>query len=282
MSRGRRGARLRDRVRGPRRRPRSAVAPRPRVRAAQLHLVGGPEPQRLAELDVSPRRGDRARGRGPRPAPTGSSGPPPRRARSCDLRRRGVRPLDPGQHESAPGRDRGGRPGGQSADRHGEDTTTAPVPCQCGARCDRRTAHRRRPHRSARRAASISAPRSLLPLCPRTRRGRSFYLSVAVPRTAKPPGTGAALTPCTLMRGSENTVIVARPPKGTSGATTSLPSCAETVASTVALRPSRVAVPRRVRRPSEEATGVSEVRNGAAARRSDSATTRCRSGGCPA
>ena len=87
------------------------------------------------------------------------------------------------------------------------------------------------------------------------RRRRSFYLSTAVPRTAKPPGTGDALTLCTLMPGSENTVMVANPPNGTSGATTSLPFCAETVASTVALSPRKVAVPRSVRRPPAEAMG---------------------------
>src|SRR6202012_4834172 len=109
--------------------------------------------------------------------------------------------------------------------------------------------------------------------CARGHRGRrSFYLRTAVPRTANPPGAGDALTLCTLIRGSENTVTVARPPKGTSGATTSLPSCAETVASTVALSPRKVAVPRRVRRPPEDATGVTDCRNGAAARRSDSLT----------
>ena len=244
-----------------------------RRRAAQLYLVGGPEPQRLAELDVTAARtiGLVAADRGLRPrAPAPAGAPraqlylrcgagPPTRSRPA---RTGVP-----RRSRATSRRPAGRP-----PRRRRDRCPGPAPVRRTAR----SPHQRRrwlaPRNASRRVnLGASLTRPIVPA-----RADEGAASISAPRfrgTLKPPGTGEALTPWTAMRGSENTVIVASPPNGTSGATTSLPSWAETVASTVALRPSRVAVPRRVRRPSEEATGVTELRNGAAARRSDSATT---------
>ena len=53
-------------------------------------------------------------------------------------------------------------------------------------------------------------------------------------------------------------MIVASPPSGTSGTTTSAPSRAPTVASTDALSPNSDAVPRTVSVPSPDATGVTD------------------------
>ena len=64
-----------------------------------------------------------------------------------------------------------------------------------------------------------------------------------------PPGTVVALTDCTWTCGLLNSVSVAMPPNGTSGATTSPPFCAATVASTVAVNPRKLAVPRSVSWP---------------------------------
>ena len=127
------------------------------------------------------------------------------------------------------------------------DRCPGPAPVRRTARSPHQ--RRRRPHRQ-RVAPRQSRRFAHTPLCPRTPTKAQLLSQHGGSAHLKPPGTGEALTPWTWTCGSENTVIVARPPNGTSGATTSLPSWAETVASTVALRPNSVAVPRRVSRPS--------------------------------
>ncbi len=101
---------------------------------------------------------------------------------------------------------------------------------------------------------------------------RTAQCSRAVAVALNPSAVGVPLTDSTVIRGSENTVTVARPPKGRSGATTSLPSVAATVASTEAVTPRTVAVPRSVRPSVPLATGCTLSRIGSEARRSASVT----------
>ena len=197
--------------------------------------------------------------------------PPLRRARSSTCAAAGsAHSIPASTNARGPRRSRvmSRRPAARPSRRR-HDRCPGPAPVRRTAR----SPHQRRDGRTAQRVAPRQSRR--FAHCPHCalRGADEGAASISAPRFRAPGSRRARATrspPATLMRGSENTVIVASPPKGTSGATTSLPSWAETVASTVALRPSSVAVPRRVRRPSEEATGVTEVRNGAAARRSDS------------
>jgi Phosphodiester glycosidase len=80
----------------------------------------------------------------------------------------------------------------------------------------------------------------------RPNRDGNGYSNRATAISLNPPVTVTALTDCTRTCGSLNSVIVAIPPNGTSGATTSAPSRVPTTALTLALSPNRLAVPRTI------------------------------------